>query len=295
MTEYLSRMRALVEAHLDAVLQPAPGLPETLREAMRYSLLGGGKRLRPVLTILACEAAGGAAETALPAASAVEMVHTYSLIHDDLPAMDNDDLRRGQPTSHKKFSEAMAILAGDGLLTLAFEVIADRYPPATASACCRELARGAGMSGMVGGQVADLAWEQKGGTLPDLESLHARKTGALFLASLRMGVYAAQCEWPGGAAQDLLVAIDGFGRCFGLAFQITDDLVDVQSVAEKAGKGTQKDAARGKLTFPGFLGVAESEARARQLCDEAQQHVRPLGEAGERLAALARSLLGRDR
>jgi geranylgeranyl diphosphate synthase type II len=292
---YLKQKRALVEAHLDAALQPAPGLPEPLREAMRYSLLGGGKRLRPILAILACEAGGGSAEAALPAGSAVEMVHTYSLIHDDLPAMDDDDLRRGRPTCHKQYGEALAILAGDALLTLAFQVLAEGYPAATAAACCRELARGAGMAGMVGGQVADLAWEKRGGTLADLESLHARKTGALFRASLRMGAWAAQGERPGGPAAELLDALEGFGRCFGLAFQITDDLLDVQSAADRAGKRTQKDAGRGKLTYPGFLGVAESEARAQRLCDEAQQHLKPLGQAGERLAALARSLLGRDR
>jgi geranylgeranyl diphosphate synthase type II len=292
---YLKQKRLLVEAHLDAALQPDPGFPEPLREAMRYSLLGGGKRLRPVLAMLACEAGGGTAEAALPAASAVEMVHTYSLIHDDLPAMDDDDLRRGQPTCHKKFGEGLAILAGDGLLTLAFQMLADGFPPATAAACCRELAAGAGMAGMVGGQVDDLAWEKKGGTLADLEFLHARKTGALFLASLRMGAYAAQGERPTGPIPALLGGLEGFGRCFGLLFQITDDLLDVQSTAQTAGKNTQKDAARGKLTYPGFLGVLESQRRAEQLCDEAERHLEPLGQSGERLAALARSLLGRDR
>ncbi len=292
---YLEQKRALVEAHLDTALKPAPGLPETLRDAMRYSLLGGGKRLRPILVMLACEAGGGTAEAALPAASAVEMVHTYSLVHDDLPAMDDDDLRRGRPTCHKKFGEAMAILAGDGLLTLAFQVLAEGFPAATAAACCRELATGAGMAGMVGGQVDDLAWEQKGGSLPDLEFLHARKTGALFRASLRMGAYAAQGERPGGPTPALLACLDGFGRSFGLAFQITDDLLDVHGDPEKAGKHTQKDAGRGKLTYPGFLGVAESELRARHLCEDAQRHLRPLGPDGHRLAALARSLLGRDR
>ena len=175
---YLKDKRALVEQRLDAALQPVPGLPESLREAMRYSLLGGGKRLRPILTMLACEASGGTSEAALAAGCAVEMIHTYSLIHDDLPAMDNDDLRRGQPTCHKKFGEALAILAGDGLLTLAFQVVAESYPAPTSAGCIRELARGAGTAGMVGGQVDDLAWEKKGGTLEDLEFLHARKTGA---------------------------------------------------------------------------------------------------------------------
>src|SRR5690349_24223496 len=168
---------------------------------MAYSLLAPGKRLRPLLAVLACEAAGGSGAEALPAACAVEMIHTYSLIHDDLPAMDDDDLRRGLPTCHKKFGEALAILAGDALLTLAFEVLAGGYPAATAAACCRELARGAGAAGMVGGQVDDLAMESRTGTgtVEELEFLHARKTGALFRASLRLGVLSAQGERAGGA------------------------------------------------------------------------------------------------
>jgi geranylgeranyl diphosphate synthase type II len=178
---------------------------------------------------------------------------------------------------------------------LAFHVLAGGFPAATAAACCRELAVGAGMAGMVGGQADDLAWEGKAGTLEDLQFLHARKTGALFQASLRMGAYAAEGERPGGPTPTLLGALEGFGRSFGLLFQITDDLLDVQSDAAKAGKGTQKDAARGKLTYPGFLGVAESQLRAQQLCDDAQRHLHPLGAPGERLGALARSLLGRDR
>src|SRR5271170_6051680 len=159
--------------------------PATLLDAMRYSLLAPGKRLRPVLVFMAAQAAGGADEQAIPAACAVEMIHTYSLIHDDLPAMDDDDLRRGLPTCHKKFGEALAILAGDSLLTLAFQVLAENYPPRTAAGCCRELARGAGAAGMVGGQVEDLACEKQGGSLDTLRNVHARKTGALFSACLR--------------------------------------------------------------------------------------------------------------
>src|SRR5262249_33840934 len=159
----------------------------------------------------------GEDEQALPAACAVELIHAYSLIHDDLPAMDDDDLRRGLPTCHKKFGEATAILAGDALLTLAFQVLAENYPPPTAAACCRELARGAGAAGMVGGQVEDLAWEKRGGgTLDVLSGLHARKTGALFRACLQLGLYAAQGERPGGPARALIESLDGYGRCFGL-------------------------------------------------------------------------------
>jgi geranylgeranyl diphosphate synthase type II len=293
--QYLRDKRALVEAHLDAALRPSPGCPPGLLEAMRYSLLAPGKRLRPLLVILAAEAGGGRDAGALPAASAVEMIHTYSLIHDDLPAMDDDDLRRGLPTCHVKFGEAQAILAGDALLTMAFQVLAEGYPPATAAACCRELARGAGASGMIGGQVDDLAWEKRGGGLADLEALHARKTGALFRACLRLGALAAQGERPGGPDARLVEALDAYGRCFGLAFQITDDLLDVEGSADQTGKGVQKDAARGKLTYPGLLGVAESRERAARLCREAQEHVAPLGAGGQRLATLARMVCTRDR
>src|SRR5438874_6494292 len=196
---------------------------------MAYSLFAPGKRLRPLLVTFACEAAGGTADQALPAACAVEMVHTYSLVHDDLPAMDDDDMRRGQPTCHKKFGEALAILAGDALLTLAFQVLAEGYP-ASAAACCVELARAAGAAGMVGGQVDDLAWEREEAlqqrTLAGLEDLHGRKTGALIRASLRLGALAAHAGTSTGPAPALLDHLDAYGRCLGLAFQITDDLLD---------------------------------------------------------------------
>jgi geranylgeranyl diphosphate synthase type II len=297
LSKYLHAKRALVDARLRACVRAGDGCPESLAEAMCYSLLAPGKRLRPLLVVLAAEACGSRDTDALPAACAVEMVHTYSLIHDDLPAMDDDDLRRGLPTCHKKFGEALAILAGDALLTMAFQVLAEGYPPATAAACCRELARGAGAAGMVGGQVADLAMETRAGagSLDELEFLHARKTGALFRASLRMGVLSAQGERRGGADPDTLKVFDAYGRAFGLAFQITDDLLDVESSAEQTGKRVQKDAARGKLTYPGFLGAAESRRRAERLADEARDALAPLGAAGERLAALARSMVERDR
>src|SRR5438552_2105720 len=263
---------------LPTVLRILAG-PERLREAMAYSLLAPGKRLRPALVMFACEAAGGVQAAALPAAAAVEMVHTYSLIHDDLPAMDDDDLRRGRPTCHKQFGEALAILAGDALLTLAFQVLAETYPAATAAACCRELARAAGASGMVGGQVGDLAWEnQPTGRVADLERIHAHKTGALFRASLRMGAFAAQGERPGGPEAAMLSAFDEYGRGFGLAFQITDDLLDVEGEADRAGKRVGKDAARGKLTYPGLLGVSETRGRAQAACDRALAALAPFGE-----------------
>jgi geranylgeranyl diphosphate synthase type II len=305
--EYLQEKRLEVETHLAAALRPEAGLPAPLLEAMRYSVLAPGKRLRPLLAILASEACEG--NNPWPACCAVEMIHAYSLIHDDLPAMDDDDLRRGQPTCHKKFGEALAILAGDALLTLAFQVLAEGYPAATAAACCKELARAAGASGMVGGQVDDLAWEQSAGaprqtvppeyarpgqrTLDDLEALHARKTGALIRASLRLGGLAAYAGRE-PARHDLLECVDAYGRCLGLAFQITDDLLDVEGQAEQAGKRVQKDAARGKLTYPGFLGVAESRRRAERLGWQAQEYLRPLGVAAGRLRELVALVLNRD-
>jgi geranylgeranyl diphosphate synthase type II len=301
LAQHLREKQALVEKFMDAALRPTEGCPASLLEAMRYSVLAPGKRLRPLLVILAAEACGGG--DPIPAACAVEMIHAYSLIHDDLPSMDDDDLRRGQPTCHVKFGEALAILAGDALLTMAFQVLSDEYPAATAAACSRELAHGAGAAGMVGGQVDDLAFSRDAPAersasalrLNALESLHARKTGALFRAALRMGAYVAQGERPGGPRPELLAAFDAYGRCFGQAFQITDDLLDVEGNAEQTGKRVQKDAARGKLTYPGFLGVAESRRRAEHLCDEACAHLAILGPAGDRLAALVRMVLERNR
>jgi geranylgeranyl diphosphate synthase type II len=292
----LHARRALVDGYLPRALAHAAGCPAGLHEAMAYSLLAPGKRLRPLLVLLACEAAGGSDEAALPATAAVEMVHTYSLIHDDLPAMDDDDLRRGRPTCHKQFGEALAILAGDALLTLAFQVLAEDYPPATAAAACRELARGSGAAGMVGGQVEDLAWEHRpSGALADLEQVHAHKTGALFRACLRLGAVVAQGEQPGGPDPAIVEALDGFGRGFGLAFQITDDLLDVEGDAGQTGKRVGKDAGRGKLTYPGLLGPAESRARAAAVCRQAADALRPLGPAGWRLETLLAAVLNRDR
>jgi geranylgeranyl diphosphate synthase type II len=297
--DYLREKQPLVEGHLRQAFRAEAGFPESLREAMTYSLLAPGKRLRPVLVLLAVEACGGAEADAWPAACAVEMIHTYSLIHDDLPAMDDDDLRRGLPTCHKRFGEALAILAGDALQVLAFQVLAEGYPPAAAATCCAELARASGAAGMVGGQVDDLAWERRAGagaerTLEGLEGLHLRKTGALFRAALRMGVRAAY-SGKGEPPPELLAAFEGYGRCFGLLFQITDDLLDVEGHAEAAGKRVGKDAARGKLTYPSLLGVDESRRRAEGLVAEAGEHLRPLGPAADRLLELVKFVRRRDR
>lgn len=299
--EHLKPRQEAVEAALRGTLACfAADAPPSLTDAMAYSLLAPGKRLRPLLAVLACEAAGGSIEQALPAGCAVEMVHTYSLIHDDLPAMDDDDLRRGLPTCHVKFGEALAILAGDGLLTLAFEVLATSYGARTAAVSCAELARGAGAIGMVGGQVLDLTADGRiadsGNELASvgvLEDIHRRKTGALFRSALRMGVFAAQAET--GVNPEALSAIDRYAAAFGLAFQVTDDLLDVESSSTATGKRVGKDAARGKLTYPGLLGVSASRQKATELGQEAVTVAEALGSGGGPLAELARYVVGRDR
>jgi geranylgeranyl diphosphate synthase type II len=297
--DYLESKRLLVDSHFQVALSLADGCPPALLEAMHYGLLAPGKRLRPILVIMAAEACGGSEADAIPAACAVEMIHAYSLIHDDLPAMDDDDLRRGQPTCHKKFGEALAILAGDALLTLAFQVLAKGYAPATAAECCRLLATGAGAAGMVGGQVLDLAQEtasqDSNGTLEQLETIHSTKTGALFRACLQLGAWSVLGEKPGGPDPQVLKSLDGFGQCFGLLFQITDDLLDVESTSDETGKRVNKDAARGKLTYPGLMGLAESRCRAQELGKRAQEHLQPLGSYGERLSALVPFILERKR
>src|SRR5947209_1811310 len=293
----MAERQQLVETYLRDLLARERSAPPELIEAMRYSLLAPGKRLRPILVCMAAQAAGGDNHQPLAAAAAVEMIHTYSLIHDDLPAMDDDDLRRGLPTCHKKFGEALAILAGDGLLTLAFQVLAEQYPAHTAAGCCLELARGAGAAGMVGGQVDDLAWERdtdRPQTAEALEHIHQHKTGALFRACLALGVWAVQGERQGGPERSLLQRLETFGRCFGLVFQITDDLIDVGGTAENTGKRVGKDAARGKLTYPGLLGVEESRRRARDLAGVALDVVSPLGDAGRPLAELVQFVVARD-
>jgi len=283
-------MRARVEERLRVYLEVDADCPTALRESMQYSLLDGGKRLRPILVLLACDACAGDVEAALPAACAIEMLHTYSLIHDDLPAMDDDELRRGRPTNHVQFGEAQAILAGDALLTLAFEVLArDVRPPDVAAACCVELAAAAGMTGMVGGQVADLQAEESGsGSLEQLESIHRRKTGRLLQCALSLGGRIA-C-----AQEKSLEALSRFGICVGLAFQIADDVLDITGNRKRMGKGVGKDACRGKLTYPSLLGVEASQAKARTLIEEAIQAIVSFGERGRRLEQLAQFVLERD-
>ena len=289
-TEYANQLRSRIDTALGGYCELAEGCPSRLRAAIRYSLLAPGKRLRPILALMASEACGGTIDAALPAACAVEMVHAYSLVHDDLPAMDDDDLRRGQPTCHKKFGEAVAILAGDALLALAFEVLAgDVRPPQVATACCAMLAEAAGPCRLVGGQADDLAGNLEQGGIELLESIHHRKTGAMIRVSLRLGATVAGAD----AAQT--AALDTYGTNLGLAFQITDDLLDVGGREAEVGKRVGKDADRGKLTFPGLLGIDESRRRAEQLIADACHALRPLGPQAGNLDALARYVLERNR
>jgi geranylgeranyl diphosphate synthase type II len=296
LASFLEEGRRRVDEELDLLLPAVDqsaeaGCPPRLAEAMRYSVLAGGKRLRPLLAMLAAEASGADPAEALPVACALEMVHTYSLIHDDLPAMDDDDLRRGRPTCHKAFDEATAILAGDALLTLAFELIARlTRPPEVAMQCVRALAGGAGPIGMVGGQMADLLAEGRSDpTLAELEAIHNRKTGLLLRTALHLGAVVARAPEP------IVQALDRYGKRVGLAFQIVDDLLDVEGDEAKLGKRVGKDSDHGKWTYPALLGIEGSRDRARQLADEAIAAIEPLGERGARLRALAEELLERDR
>lgn len=267
----LKTLQSEINQYLERDNVWVPDDESRLTQAMRYSLLAPGKRIRPILTLLACEACGCDRQKALPAALAIELVHTYSLIHDDLPAMDNDDLRRGRPTCHKAFDDATAILAGNALLTLAFEVLATGIKEADAVRhCLRILSEAAGYSGMVGGQMSDILQErqgqerQGGGTLELLRDIHSRKTGALIRAAIHLGALVGMAEQH---EECVPVPLDIYARELGLAFQISDDLLDVQSNAGELGKATQKDAGKGKLTYPGLLGV-EGARRELQLARE---------------------------
>lgn len=289
----LAELRHAVDEALRAYTATAPGCPQRLADAISYSVLAPGKRMRPLLTLLACEAVGGEWRSALPVACAVELVHVYSLIHDDLPAMDNDELRRGQPTCHRKFDEATAILAGDSLQMMAIEVICRDMPEELVGPCCKTLSVAAGRCWLVGGQADDLAAE---GRFPDsppprtvefLKDIHRRKTGALIEASLRLGGLA------GGASSDHLGILGAFGQHIGLAFQIVDDCLDVESTPEQLGKNTRKDVEHGKLTYPGLLGLKESRQMADALVRDAIESLAVFKDRGRPLQALAQFVVER--
>lgn len=283
LNDYLALRRRQVDAELDRLVPPESAPPETIHRAMRYSLFAGGKRIRPVLCVEAALAAGGDAEATLPAACSLELIHTYSLIHDDLPALDNDDYRRGKLTSHKVFGEAMAILAGDALLTLAFQVLAGlAIPDARRTQLIAELAAASGtVGGMIGGQVADLEGEGREPTAALLESIHRAKTGALLRASLRMGAIHA------GATAESYNALSCYGEHIGLAFQIVDDILDVEESSEALGKTAGKDAEQHKITFPAVYGLEVSHRMASEECARAHAVLAPFGDGAARLHELA--------
>jgi geranylgeranyl diphosphate synthase type II len=287
---YLAKAKAKVEEALDQSLRPER--PESLREAMRYSLLAGGKRLRPILCLAACELAGGDSAQAMPTAVALEMIHTMSLIHDDLPAMDDDDLRRGRPTNHKVYGEAVAILAGDALLTRAFEMVALRSPgiqPERLLKVVGELSLVAGAPGLVGGQVVDLESEGQDVDLETLEYIHLHKTGALLSACVITGAMI------GGADDALIKALRTYARGIGLAFQIIDDILDITASSEVLGKTAGKDLVADKTTYPKLLGLEESRKRAADLVREAKEILNPWADKAQPLLALADYITSRDR
>ncbi|MGI8601755.1 MAG: polyprenyl synthetase family protein [Verrucomicrobiales bacterium] len=287
---YLEQQCRLVDEALDGFLPSRDEKPETLHEAMRYSVFAGGKRMRPVLVLTAAEACGGESGQALRAACAVECIHTYSLIHDDLPCMDDDDLRRGRPTSHKVFGEAMAVLAGDALQALAFDILCRmQFPPRFGAAeFVRELAEAAGSRQLIAGQVMDMESEGRGIEIGQLRAIHDGKTAALLTCGARLGGMSADCN----ATQ--LDALTQFGRALGLAFQVIDDILDVTQTSEKLGKTAGKDAAASKATYPSIVGVEESRRIAAELTAEARAAIEVFGASGQRLGQLADMLLRRE-
>jgi len=294
---YLAELRGEVDDFLDRHLPEEDTYPPSIHNAVRYSLFAGGKRLRPVLTLAAAEAVGGRREDALPAAAALEMIHTYSLIHDDLPAMDDDDLRRGKPTSHIVFGEAIAILAGDALLTHAFHVLAtaclssdhaNRDADARRLRAVAVLASAAGMKGMIGGQVVDLESEGKTVDAATLDRLHRMKTGALMEAAAHLGALL------GGGSDESIERLSGYGREVGLAFQIVDDLLDREGNPADLGKSAGKDLKAGKATYPAIHGSEQARRRAKELAERAIEMVRPFGPRAEPLTLLARRIVERS-
>ncbi|HYC77455.1 MAG TPA: farnesyl diphosphate synthase [Planctomycetota bacterium] len=287
--EILARASALTDAALDRALPREDDAPAEVHRAMRYSVFSGGKRLRPALAIAAVEALGHPAERALPSACAVELVHAFSLIHDDLPAMDDDDLRRGRPTNHKVFGEATAILAGDALCVVAFEVLVRDTPDrAVAADLALELARASGTRGMIGGQILDLAAERRAPDAETVDRIHRLKTAALIRAACELPALAVR------AAADAAARLREYGELLGRAFQIADDVLDETSTPAEMGKGTQKDQSRGKMTYPAAVGLERSRAAAQEFAEAAVAVVRPIDRAGE-LATLARFTVERTR
>jgi geranylgeranyl diphosphate synthase, type II len=287
---YLTARTKLVDRALNTHLPKESVKPATIHKAMRYSIFAGGKRLRPVLTLAAAEACGGDPKLALPAACAVECIHTYSLIHDDLPCMDNDDLRRGRPTNHKAFGDGIAVLAGDALLTVAFEILAKAEPTKRygTAALIAELAHASGSRWLVGGQVADLEGEGKSLTGDELNYIHRCKTAALLTSSIRLGAMSAN------ATTAQLKALTTFGQSVGLAFQVIDDILDVTQSSEKLGKTAGKDANAQKATYPAIHGIEKSRKEAKRLTNLAHKSLSVFAKKADDLRSLADYLLARE-
>ncbi len=293
--KYLQEKKEIVDTALADLFLSRVEYPSSLRQAIEHSLFAGGKRVRPILSIAAFEAAGGSNGSVLPFACALEMIHTYSLIHDDLPAIDNDDYRRGRPSCHKMFGEAIAILAGDALLTEAFQVMTNRHVsenrmehPELVLDLVHEVARAAGISGMVGGQVVDVESAGKEVDLPTLQYIHTHKTGAMILASVRVGARL------GGAKEEFLRAFSRYGEQIGFAFQIVDDVLDIEGKAEVLGKLPGSDLSKGKITYPSLVGLAESKRRAGELVDSAIEALRLFGPEADPLREIARFIHSRE-
>lgn len=291
MAGYLANSTEAVNAALDRFLPGESTKPATIHKAMRYSLFAGGKRMRPALCLAAAEACGGKESAAMPLACAVECIHTYSLIHDDLPAMDDDDFRRGKPTNHKVFGEGIAVLAGDALLTQAFEigVLCKGWPRYSHRDIILEIAKAAGSLQLIAGQVADLEGEGKRTSEAQLKYIHERKTSALLCCSARLGGMSANCS----AAQ--LKALTDFGYNVGLAFQIIDDILDVTQTSEQLGKTAGKDTAAQKATYPSIVGMEKSRKIAKRLTDKAFASLKIFGGKAQALEALAVYLLERNK
>lgn len=291
---YLAAKADLINKALGSYLPAESAFPSAVHQAIRYSVFAGGKRLRPILVLAAAEAVGGREEEVLPAACAIELIHTYSLIHDDLPAMDNDDFRRGKPTCHRVFGEAVAILAGDALLTQAFGLIArstltqNLVPPKAALEVIAEIAEAAGSLGLVGGQVLDLKAEGKPPEASLLEAIHMRKTAALFRAATRTGAILSR------AKEEQLAALTAYGEHFGLAFQIIDDILNVTGDPKKMGKGTGSDQARKKATYPALYGVEKSRELAREHIAQTVAVLSSWGEKAFLLREIALFTLSRE-
>ena len=289
--KYLRTRQKVIDRALDRYLPKTSTKPVTLHKAMRYSLFAGGKRLRPILCLAAAEACRGNVDTALPLACAVECIHTYSLVHDDLPSMDNDDFRRGRPTCHKVFGDGIAVLAGDALLTIAFEIVSNAKPAPRydISILLREIAVAAGSQRLIAGQVADLEAEGKRVKRDQLRFIHENKTAAMLKSSVRLGAMSANAD------ARKLSAITQFGERLGLAFQVIDDILDVTQTSEILGKSAGKDVAAKKATYPAVIGLEKSRAEARRLTRQAHDALSVFREAdAEALHALANYLLERE-